>query len=144
MKQQQIEQLKNDESVLQFALPNGGCGFVTKNNELILSIGGKLNTYGHFEKSINDDDEYYFVYNTGFSDIPEEIHSLNKDLIKDLYAFAIILGYFFNKYPNYKGSRNHDWDVISSLNSSLNSSYNKIYIETPLYKAGFTVSYYDN
>lgn len=134
---QQLQQLKNNEDVLQFALPKSGRGFVTKNNDLILSIDGKLNNYGHFKKSKNNDN-YYFIYQVGNYDIPEEIHALNKELEKDLYAFAVVLGYFFNKYPNYKSTRNHDWDVLLSLNSSY------IKLNTPLYKSGFTVSYHDN
>ena len=134
---EQIEQLKNDETVLQFALPKSGRGFVNKNNELILSVDGKLNSYGYFKKSINGD-EYYFVYDTGFSDIPEEIHSINKELVKDLYAFAIVLGYFFERYPSYKSTRQHDFDVL--LGSSLKVSRRKI--NTPLYNAGFRIRAY--
>ena len=138
--QQQIEKLKNNENVLQFALPKGGRGFVTKDNELFLAISGKLNSYGYFKKAINDDDDddtYYFVYKTGIYDIPEEIHSMNKALVKDLYAFAIILGYFFDRHPSYKSTREHDLDVLLGSSLKLSSTIN-----TPLYTAGFRIKAY--
>lgn len=127
-----IEELKKDEGVMNFALPKGGRGYVTESGELLLCINGNSNAlqcYGHFENS--SDGTYYFVYQPETWSIPEELHCIDEELAKDQLAFAIKLGYFLAKHPNYEGSRDHDWDVLAHKN------YRQLH--TPLAKAGFRV-----
>ena len=115
---------------MQFALPKDGRGYVTESGELILCLNGTdKRTFGHFENS--SDGTCYFVYQPEPLSIPEELHSLDEEISKDLLAFAVKLGYFFNKYPNYQYSRDHDWDVLEHNN------YRQLH--TPLVKAGFRV-----
>jgi hypothetical protein len=135
--QELIKKLQKNEDVLQFALPEGSRGFVKKNGELLLCIGGSIVSFGHFENYLGDDGtlkKYYFVYQNGGYDIPKEIHSQDEELTKDLYAFAIKLGYFFNQYPSYKCMREYDWDVLSDMSPRQ--------FDTPLAKAGFRVEDY--
>ena len=132
--QKLIEKLQN-ENVMQFALPKGGRGFVKKNGDLILYNGCTIKSFGYFNENLKGNgafDDYCFIYQTGKFDIPETISNLDDDQAKDLYAFAVKLGYFFSDHPNYKGTRDHDWDVLLKYNKDCK-------IDTPLAKAGFRV-----
>ena len=132
--QELIEKLQS-ENVMQFALPENGRGFVKKNGDLLLYIGGTLNSFGYFKEEFKDNgafDEYYFIYQNGKFDIPEAIFNLDSEQAKDLYAFAVKLGYFFSEHPSYKAERDHDYDVLMRYDK-------KREIDTPLAKAGFRV-----
>lgn len=132
--QELIEKLQN-ENVMQFALPRRGRGFVKKNGELLLYTGGTLTSYGYFNevfKSNGAFDNYCFTYQKGKFDIPEIISNLDEDQAKDLYVFAVKLGYFFSEHPDYESERAHDWDVLLKYDK-------KHKIDTPLAKAGFRV-----
>lgn len=130
-----IEELQKDEGVMQFALPKGGRGYVKRSGELLLCSNATIRSYGHFEKSI--DGKWYFVYQaeTRMTPvarlIPEEIHSIDEGLAKDLYAFAVKLSYFLAKHPYYESTREHDRDVLA------HEQYRKLH--TPLSEAGFRV-----
>lgn len=141
------QELKKDEGVMNFALPKGGRGYVTESGELLLCINGNSNAlqcYGHFENS--SDGTYYFVYQPETWSIPEELHCIDEELAKDQLAFAIFaikLGYFLAKHPNYEGSRDHDWDVLAHVHygelSTPPTHKNYRQLHTPLAKAGFRV-----
>lgn len=135
MKTQKIEKLQQ-HGVMTFALPEYGRGYVTESGELLLRFDDTIRSFGHFEKSLSDE-KYFFVYQpeTRMSPvarlIPEELHSIDEGLAKDLYAFAVKLGYFLAKHPYYESTRDHDWDVFA------HKQYRKLH--TPLAKAGFRV-----
>ena len=130
--QKLIEKLQN-EDIMQFALPRRGRGFVKKNGELLLYNGYTLKSFGYFNENLKGNgafDNYCFIYQTGKFDIPETICNLDVTQSKDLYAFAMKLGYFFSEHPSYKSERAHDWDVLSKNDK-------KYKIDTPLARAEF-------
>lgn len=134
MKTQRIEKLQ--QGVKTSALPEDGRAYVTESGELILCIDDTIHSFGHFEKSLSDE-KYFFVYQpeTRMTPvarlIPEELHAIDEELAKDLYTFAVKLGYFLAKHPYYASTRDHDWDAF------LHEQYRKLH--TPLAKAGFRV-----
>lgn len=142
-----IEELQKDEGVMNFALPKGGRGYVTESDEMLLRFDDTIRSFGHFEKT--SDGKYYFVYQPESQmtpvarSIPEELHAVDEELAKDLYALAIKLAYFFAKHPYYESTRDHDRDVFSTIQYGEISTppTTKQYRElhTPLSKAGFRV-----
>lgn len=130
-----IEDLQN-KAVLQFALPKSGRGFVRKNGDLEIVKGLSVKKFGYFvERLDNDSFSYRFVYKVGNFDTEEEILDCDEEQSKDLLAFAIKLAYFFDKHPDYKNAREHDWDVLIKHSFAEGILANN----TPLAKAGFEI-----
>lgn len=129
-----INDLQNN-NVFNFRLPRGGRGFVKKNGDMLILKDGNLKRFGYFmensESSIMGSG-YHFVSEEGFADIAEEIVNCDKEQAKDLLAFAIKLALFFYKYPDYKSSRDYDFDVLLRY-----KPVDKI--GTPLAKVGFKI-----
>lgn len=131
--QELIKKLQN-ENVMQFELPRRGRGFVKKNGELLLYNGCTIKSFGYFNEYLSNGTfvNYCFIYQTGKFDIPETICNLDETQSKDLYAFAIKLGYFFSEHPSYKSERAHDWDEMLKYDE-------KHKLDTPLARAGFRI-----
>lgn len=131
------EELQKDEGVMQFALPNHGRGYVTPSGEMLLRFDDTSRSFGYFEPL--SDGKYYFVYQPETWSIPEEVHCIDEELAKDLYAFAVKLAYFLAKHPNYEGTREHDRDVFTQHYGELTPFTNYSELHTPLSDAGFRV-----
>lgn len=130
-----VRKLSN-EALLQFALPKGGRGLVRGNGDFEIVKDLSVKKYGYFkEQLIRDSVSYLFVYKVDDFDIEEKISVCDEELSEDLLAFAIKLGYFFDKHPDYKYTSDHDLDVLErhSFAEGVGAK------NTPLAKAGLKI-----
>lgn len=101
MKATKLTKDLNNEAFLQFALPKGGRGYVTQNGDLYI-VRELADHCGYFTYHQDDEDNcllYSFVTDEGLYE-GEVIEPGNNLMSKDLFAFAVKLGYFFDNQPD--------------------------------------------
>lgn len=97
MKATKLTKDLNNEAFLQFALPKGGRGYVTQNGDLYI-VREHADHCGYFTYHQDDEDNcllYSFVTDDGLKE-GEVIEPDDNLMSKDLFAFAVKLGYFFD------------------------------------------------
>lgn len=123
--------------VWRVKLPSGNTLMVKRNGSLFILREDGPKEFGYFTERLGGGSlSYRFIYQPDLQDAREELVNCNNKQSKDLQAFAFKLGCFFDKHPDYKYTRDHDWDVLDphSFAESIRAK------NTPLAKAGFKIA----